>query len=109
VSRGSVVVIVNSPKMIGICQELINSGRNAKASKHVAAQVIIGNNCHRQDRRFGNPLVPGSSPAHPTSEAIFPIRSHRVELIQGFDGAVQPLGTNCYPASDGPYSRTAAR
>jgi hypothetical protein len=47
--------------MIEICPELSGSERILEAIKHAAAQAITGMNGGRQDRRFGNPLVAGSS------------------------------------------------
>jgi hypothetical protein len=62
------VVIVYSSTMIGICPELSASDRIFEAIKHTAAQAIIGMNGGRQDNRFDNPLVAGSSPARPTTQ-----------------------------------------
>jgi hypothetical protein len=61
-------VIVYSSTVIGICHQLLGCDQSLEAVKHSAAQVITGKNGGRQDRRFGNPLVAGSSPARPTSE-----------------------------------------
>ena len=45
---------------------LLGCDQSLEAVKHIAAQVITGKDGGRQDRRFGNPLVAGSSPACPT-------------------------------------------
>jgi hypothetical protein len=63
VSCHQVVVIIYSSTMIGICHQLLGCDHSLETVKHGAAQVITGNNGGRQDRRFGNPLVAGSSPA----------------------------------------------
>jgi hypothetical protein len=64
------VVIVYSSTMIEIGPELSGSDGILDPIKHSAVQAITGMNGGRQDHRFGNPLVAGSSPARPTSEAI---------------------------------------
>jgi hypothetical protein len=56
--------------MFGICHQLLKCDQSLEAVKHSAALVITGKNGGRQDRRFGNPLVAGSSPAHPNMESM---------------------------------------
>jgi hypothetical protein len=68
--------------MIGICHQLLGLDQSLEAVKHIAEQVITGNNGGRQDRRFGNPLVAGSSRARPTSEAIFKITGAQPTFIR---------------------------
>src|ERR1700739_2292911 len=50
--------------------ELPGSGRSDRTTNHAGAQQKTGHNRYHPNRRIGNPLVAGSSPAHPTSETV---------------------------------------
>jgi len=68
---GGLAVTVYSPPMTGNRPELPGSSRRFEIVNPVVAQWETSNNKDYQDLRVANPLVVGSSPTRPTSEAIF--------------------------------------
>jgi leucine-zipper of insertion element IS481 len=69
--RAAEFVIAYSSTLIGICHQLPGCDQSLEAVKHGAVQAITGMNRGGQDRRFGNPLVAGSSPARPTQNMYY--------------------------------------
>src|ERR1700730_11673843 len=72
-------VVVYSTPMTRNRPELPGSGRSRWTTNHLVTQQKIRNDRTYPDLWVANPLVAGSSPARPTSEAIF--QDHRRRVI----------------------------
>ena len=69
--KGWLAVTVYSPPITGNRPEMSGSYPRFEIVNPVVAQWETSNNKDYQDLRVANPLVVGSSPTRPTSEAIF--------------------------------------